>query len=115
MLAVRAPDVARAAAILTGPAAGSGRYPTTHPQGFIVSRRYRSAMALVGILIVLASVAGGFAIAGGHFGVLIQPSEFVVIIGAAIGVLIATASGKMRSRVFTVLKHSFKDATPKKE
>jgi chemotaxis protein MotA len=72
-------------------------------------------MALVGLLVVLASVGGGFAIAGGHFGVLIQPSEFVVIIGAAVGVLIATASGKMRGRVTNVLKHSFKDATPKKE
>jgi chemotaxis protein MotA len=72
-------------------------------------------MALVGIIIVLASVAGGFTLAGGHFGVLLQPSEFVVIIGAAIGVLMATASGKMRGRVLAVVKHAFKDATPKKE
>ena len=72
-------------------------------------------MALVGIIVLLASVCGGFAVAGGHFGVLIQPSEFIVIIGAAIGTLVATASGKMRGRVFAVVKHAFKDATPKKE
>ena len=46
---------------------------------------------MVGIVIVLAAVCGGFAMAGGHFGVLLQPSEFVVIIGAAIGVTITSA------------------------
>ena len=71
-------------------------------------------MALVGILIVLGAVGGGFTMAGGHFGVLIQPSEFVVIIGAAVGALIATAPGRMRPRVFKVIKSAFKDAIPKK-
>ncbi len=72
-------------------------------------------MALIGILIVLASVGAGFAIAGGNFAVLIQPSEFVVIIGAAIGALVATAPGKMRARVTHAIKGAFKDAVPKKE
>ena len=52
--------------------------------------------------------------AGGHFGVLLQPSEFVVIVGAAVGALLATAPGKMRSRTFKVIKSAFKDAIPKK-
>lgn len=47
-------------------------------------------LALAGFGVVLASVIGGFMMAGGHLMVLIQPSEFVVIGGAAIGaVLIA--------------------------
>jgi chemotaxis protein MotA len=71
-------------------------------------------MALVGILIVLGCVGGGFAMAGGHFPVLIQPSEFVVIIGAAVGALVATAPGKMRGRTIKALKSAFKDAIPKK-
>ncbi len=71
-------------------------------------------MALVGILVVLGAVAGGFTMAGGSFGVLLQPSEFVVIIGAAVGALLATAPGKMRSRTFKVIKSAFKDAIPKK-
>jgi chemotaxis protein MotA len=71
-------------------------------------------MALVGILILLGCVGGGFAMAGGHFPVLIQPSEFVVIIGAAIGSLIAAAPGRMRARTLKALKASFKEATPKK-
>lgn len=71
-------------------------------------------MALVGILIVLGCVAGGFAIAGGQFAVLVQPAEFVVIIGAAVGALIATAPGRMRARVMKAIKAAFKDAVPKK-
>ncbi len=43
-----------------------------------------------GLLVVVASVIGGFLMAGGHLGVLVQPSEFVVIGGAAIGSLIVS-------------------------
>ena len=71
-------------------------------------------MALVGIIIVLGCVCAGFAVAGGAFPVLIQPAEFIVIIGAALGSLIATAPGRMRSRVLKTLKAAFKDAVPKK-
>jgi chemotaxis protein MotA len=45
-------------------------------------------LAFVGILVVVASVCGGFAMAGGHFTVLLQPSEFVVIVGAAVGAML---------------------------
>jgi chemotaxis protein MotA len=72
-------------------------------------------MALIGLLIVLGSIGGGFAIAGGHFPVLIQPSEFVVLIGAAIGILVASAPGRMRARVFHAFGAAFKDAIPKKQ
>jgi chemotaxis protein MotA len=72
-------------------------------------------MALIGIIIVLLAVGGGFAIAGGSFPVLIQPSEFVVIVGAAVGTLIASSPGRMRARVFHVLGAAFKDAIPKKQ
>jgi chemotaxis protein MotA len=47
--------------------------------------------------------------------VLIQPSEFVVLIGAAAGILFASAPGKMRSRVFHAFGAAFKDAIPKKQ
>lgn len=51
--------------------------------------------------------------AGGSFGVLMQPSEFVVIIGAGVGAFIASASGRMRSRAITMIKATFKDGVPK--
>jgi chemotaxis protein MotA len=70
-------------------------------------------VAAIGLIVVFLSIVGGFAMAGGQFGVLLQPSEFVVIVGAAIGTLIAAAPGKMRSRVLHVVAAAFKDATPK--
>ena len=46
---------------------------------------------IVGILVVIGSVVGGYTMAGGKFAVLLQWSEFVTIGGAAIGsLLIAT-------------------------
>ena len=40
---------------------------------------------LVGLLIVIGSVVGGYVGAGGHLHVLFQPFEFIIILGAAIG------------------------------
>lgn len=40
---------------------------------------------IVGVLIVIGCVMGGYVAAGGHVGVLWQPFEFLIIIGAAIG------------------------------
>lgn len=45
-------------------------------------------LVIVGSLIVIGSVLGGFAMVGGHLTILVQVSEFVVIGGAAIGSLI---------------------------
>lgn len=71
-------------------------------------------MSLPGILIVFAAIAGGFAMAGGQFGVLIQPSEFVVILGAALGALITSSPGLMKKRVIHVIKTAIKENIPKK-
>src|SRR5690606_19217513 len=43
---------------------------------------------IVGTVIVFASVLGGFAVMGGHLGVLWQPFEAVIILGAAFGAFI---------------------------
>ena len=58
---------------------------------------------IVGLIVVFGAVLGGYAMAGGPFGVLIQPNEFVVIGGAALGTLIISAPGKVISRVLTGL------------
>jgi chemotaxis protein MotA len=57
----------------------------------------------IGLVVVFATVLGGFAMSKGPFGVLVQPAEFVVIGGAAFGALMVSAPGKVMSRV----KHSF--------
>jgi len=48
--------------------------------------------ALLGILLVVVCVAGGYWIAGGKFGVLLQPAELLVIGGAAMGSLVIAST-----------------------
>jgi chemotaxis protein MotA len=47
-------------------------------------------IALVGFLVVLGSVLGGFAMAGGPFLVLLAWSEYVVIIGTSVGTMLVS-------------------------
>jgi chemotaxis protein MotA len=42
----------------------------------------------IGAVIVLACVFGGYLASGGHFDVLIQPFEFLIILGAALGAFV---------------------------
>jgi chemotaxis protein MotA len=51
-------------------------------------------MAIVGILVVIGAVFGGYLLEHGVIGVLIQPAEFVIIGGSALGtMLISTPLG----------------------
>jgi chemotaxis protein MotA len=43
---------------------------------------------IVGLLILFGSVIGGFVLSHGHIGALIQPNEFIVIGGAALGAMV---------------------------
>jgi chemotaxis protein MotA len=63
-------------------------------------------LILIGALIVFASTIGGFMLAGGQPMVLLHISEFVVILGIAIGVLVI-ASPK---HVLVEVVHKFKTA-----
>jgi chemotaxis protein MotA len=46
---------------------------------------------IIGAVIVIASVIGGYAAGGGHLGVLWQPFEFLIIFGAAFGSFIISS------------------------
>ena len=46
--------------------------------------------AIIGFIVVIASVLGGFAGAGGHLTVLWQPLEFLIIFGAGIGAFVVS-------------------------
>jgi chemotaxis protein MotA len=48
-------------------------------------------VTIVGLIVVVAAVLGGFTMAGGHIGALIHPSEIVTIGGAALGAMIVMA------------------------
>jgi len=47
---------------------------------------------LVGLLIAVACIGGGFAAMGGHLGVLMQPFEYLIIIGGAVGAYVISNS-----------------------
>jgi chemotaxis protein MotA len=51
-------------------------------------------LVIVGYILVLGSVLGGFAMAGGHLGALVQPNELIIIGGAAVGAFIVGNSAK---------------------
>ncbi len=56
-------------------------------------------LILVGAFIVLASTLGGFMLAGGQPLVLLHVSEFVVILGVALGVLIIASPGHVLKEI----------------
>jgi chemotaxis protein MotA len=45
-------------------------------------------LIIVGTLVTLLSVFGGYALAGGHLGALVQPLEILMIVGAGVGAFI---------------------------
>ena len=49
-------------------------------------------LVIVGILVVIGSVLGGYLMEGGALGVLIQPVELIIIGGAAVGSLLISTS-----------------------
>jgi chemotaxis protein MotA len=52
-------------------------------------------LVIVGYLVVIASVFGGFALAGGHLASLLQPVELLMIGGAAVGSFLVANTTKV--------------------
>jgi chemotaxis protein MotA len=50
---------------------------------------------IIGYVLVIGSVIGGFLMAGGHLGVLVQPNEVIIIVGAAVGAFVVSNSPKV--------------------
>ena len=63
---------------------------------------------IIGIVIVFGCVIGGFLMINGPLGVLVQPSEFVVIGGAVIGATIAANPTKFLKRILATLPAALK-------
>ena len=61
-------------------------------------------LVIVGYLILIAAIMGGFIGGGGHPAVMFQPFEFIIIIGAALGAFVCGNS-------FSVIKASLAQAT----
>jgi chemotaxis protein MotA len=72
-------------------------------------------LVIVGFVVVLGAVLGGFMMAGGALGVMIQPSEFVVIGGAAVGSLLVSTPGQVLAATVGQLKGAFTGAGATKQ
>ncbi|MCL7461883.1 flagellar motor stator protein MotA [Pseudomonas sp. NW5] len=65
----------------------------------------------IGFVVLILSVFGGFVLSGGSLGPLYQPTEFLMIGGAAIGTFIAANNGKVMKATLKVtprLKYTLK-------
>ncbi len=65
---------------------------------------------IIGSIIVIASVLGGFAFAGGKVGALWQVSEFIVICGSALGALVVMAPMKVQMDLLKKIMVALKGA-----
>jgi chemotaxis protein MotA len=65
-------------------------------------------LLIIGIVVVFACVIVGFLMINGPLGVLIQPSEFIVIGGAVIGATLASNPGKYLGRITALLPKALK-------
>jgi chemotaxis protein MotA len=68
-------------------------------------------LILIGYIVVIASVFGGYMLIGGHLGALYQPAEIIMIAGAAVGAFLASSNGKTLKatlRTFSKLKRTTK-------
>lgn len=67
----------------------SRRPAVANSSGSAISGKAELMFSIIGILVVFGAVLGGFLLEKGPIAVLIQPSEFLIIGGAALGTLLS--------------------------
>ncbi|QKE41122.1 MAG: flagellar motor stator protein MotA [Ferrovum myxofaciens] len=70
---------------------------------------------IIGYVVVLGAVFGGFALGGGHLGALFQPIELLMIGGGALGAFFVGNTGKAVKATSKALPSVFKGAKYSKE
>lgn len=71
--------------------------------------------AIIGYIVVIGSILGGYLIAGGNLHMLIQPSEFIIIGGAATGALIVGSPPALIKLIIGSIKSFLTGKTPSKK
>ncbi len=67
-------------------------------------------LVLLGYAVVVGSVFGGYALAGGHLGAMYQPLELLMIGGAAFGAFVVNNPAKTLKSTFKALPDLFKSS-----
>ncbi|PZO81785.1 MAG: flagellar motor stator protein MotA [Mesorhizobium amorphae] len=70
---------------------------------------------LIGLVVTLGCVIGGFMAMGGHVEVLVQPWEVVIIVGAALGTFLVANPMKVVKDTGKACMQAFKGAVPKEK
>jgi chemotaxis protein MotA len=70
---------------------------------------------IVGLIVTLGCMLGGFAAMGGHIGVIWQPWEYVIILGASLGTFIVANPMKTIKDTGVAIKEAMTGASPKKD
>jgi len=70
---------------------------------------------LIGLVVTLGCVLGGFMAMGGHIEVLVQPWEVVIICGAALGTFLVANPMKVVKDSAKATMEAFKQAVPKEQ
>ncbi len=70
---------------------------------------------IIGLVVTLVCLLGGFMAMGGHVGVIWQPWEYVIILGSAFGTFIVANPMKTIKDSLLGLKEAFANAAPKKD
>lgn len=68
---------------------------------------------VIGMIIVMGCLFGGFAAMGGHIGVLWQPFEYIIILGTAIGTFFVANPMKVVKDSMKGIIEAIKESTPK--
>ncbi len=68
-------------------------------------------LVIVGYLVVILTVFGGYGLSGGHFGVLYQPLELLIIGGAGVGAFIVGNNGKAIKATMKAFPHLMKGSS----
>jgi chemotaxis protein MotA len=71
--------------------------------------------AIIGLIVVMGCVAGGYIMAHGNFSVLWQPAEFVIILGAAIGTFLVASPMQVIKLTMKGFGSAFKAKAPGKD
>ncbi len=71
-------------------------------------------MFIIGFVVVIGSVIGGYTMHHGNLAVLWQPNEFIIIFGAAIGSMLISSPGKVVKGVMKSFKYLLKGTPYKK-
>ncbi|MGI4847670.1 MAG: flagellar motor stator protein MotA [Janthinobacterium lividum] len=72
-------------------------------------------LVIIGYIAIVISIFGGFALAGGHLGSLVQPVELLMIGGGAIGAFVVGNNGKAIKATLSALPTVFKGSRHNKK